>query len=319
MKRIVNRSVRRFFRLLREHFEAVGLDPLFKIADEERLRPLRQRALDETLEAAYAAPSEEERQLFSQFEDQQIAELMQQCHHFLLAQADPWGFAQAQTGEAAESLARWTPLLERLCADQLEGAAELLPALEQILHQGDGPARYAPALECDQALTEQLLLDARAGKLRGGKTAFARLSTKKAGPEESPESAARFKALREEWKKRVQLARDLLPQDEARAEADLRRADLLLVLGSSLTVNPAATLPRITLASGGEVVIVNRQPTFLDRCAALCLQATDEAMKDASLGDFNGDPRTARAPQRTTRRNFFPFTPFSTARTTVCP
>lgn len=30
----------------------------------------------------------------------------------------------------------------------------------------------------------------------------------------------------------------------------------------------------------------------LDRCAALCLQATDEAMKDASLGDFNGDPRT---------------------------
>ena len=54
-----------------------------------------------------------------------------------------------------------------------------------------------------------------------------------------------------------------------RAEADLRRADLLLVLGSSLTVNPAAALPRITLASGGEVVIVNRQPTFLDRCAAL--------------------------------------------------
>ena len=54
-----------------------------------------------------------------------------------------------------------------------------------------------------------------------------------------------------------------------RAEADLRRADLLLVLGSSLTVNPAAALPRITLASGGEVVIVNRQPTFLDRYAAL--------------------------------------------------
>lgn len=52
-----------------------------------------------------------------------------------------------------------------------------------------------------------------------------------------------------------------------RAEADLRRADLLLVLGSSLTVNPAASLPRITLASGGNLVIVNRQPTPLDRYA----------------------------------------------------
>ena len=39
-----------------------------------------------------------------------------------------------------------------------------------------------------------------------------------------------------------------------------------------------------------------KEPTLndpsLDRCAALCLQAADEAMKDSSLSDFNGDPRT---------------------------
>lgn len=50
---------------------------------------------------------------------------------------------------------------------------------------------------------------------------------------------------------------------------DRAEADLLLVLGSSLTVNPAAALPRITLASGGNIVIVNRQPTPLDRYAVL--------------------------------------------------
>ncbi len=53
------------------------------------------------------------------------------------------------------------------------------------------------------------------------------------------------------------------------AERDLSRADLLLVLGSSLTVNPAASLPRITLSCGGKVVIVNKQRTPLDRYAAL--------------------------------------------------
>jgi NAD-dependent deacetylase len=52
-------------------------------------------------------------------------------------------------------------------------------------------------------------------------------------------------------------------QDEAQA------ADLMLVLGSSLTVNPAAALPRITLSYGGEVVIVNNMETYLDGRAFL--------------------------------------------------
>ena len=42
------------------------------------------------------------------------------------------------------------------------------------------------------------------------------------------------------------------------------RADVMLVLGTSLTVFPAAGLPRLTLQAGGKVVIVNAQPTSLD-------------------------------------------------------
>lgn len=52
------------------------------------------------------------------------------------------------------------------------------------------------------------------------------------------------------------------------AEEDFTRADLLLVLGSSLTVYPVASLPELTLHAGGKVVIVNAQPTSLDRYAA---------------------------------------------------
>jgi len=60
--------------------------------------------------------------------------------------------------------------------------------------------------------------------------------------------------------------------DEAlleRADRELRQAELLLVLGSSLTVQPAASMPLLTLYSGGKVVIVNAQPTSLDKRAAL--------------------------------------------------
>ena len=58
---------------------------------------------------------------------------------------------------------------------------------------------------------------------------------------------------------------DLLDQ----AFRDLQGADLLLVLGSSLTVHPAADLPMCTYYGGGRIVIVNAQPTPLDRYAAL--------------------------------------------------
>ena len=45
-------------------------------------------------------------------------------------------------------------------------------------------------------------------------------------------------------------------------------ADVMLVLGTSLTVFPAAGLPRLTLQRGGKVFIVNAQPTPLDDYAS---------------------------------------------------
>ncbi|HPS08996.1 MAG TPA: NAD-dependent protein deacylase, partial [Kiritimatiellia bacterium] len=63
-----------------------------------------------------------------------------------------------------------------------------------------------------------------------------------------------------------------------------QKADLMLVLGSSLTVHPAASVPPLTVRAGGELVIVNAQPTPLDRVATLCypdLAAFAEAALEA--------------------------------------
>ena len=53
------------------------------------------------------------------------------------------------------------------------------------------------------------------------------------------------------------------------AVENMRAADLVLCCGTSLTVNPAATLPAIALQSGAKLVIVNASPTPLDRFAAI--------------------------------------------------
>jgi NAD-dependent deacetylase len=61
-----------------------------------------------------------------------------------------------------------------------------------------------------------------------------------------------------------------LPADALReATQEAQEADLMLILGTSLTVHPAASLPRYTLRQGGEIVIVNNMPTPMDAMAAL--------------------------------------------------
>jgi len=54
-----------------------------------------------------------------------------------------------------------------------------------------------------------------------------------------------------------------------RADQEFRCCDLVLVLGTSLVVNPAAMLPSIALRRGAKVVIVNAQPTYLDDYAEM--------------------------------------------------
>ena len=56
-----------------------------------------------------------------------------------------------------------------------------------------------------------------------------------------------------------------------RAEAEARACDLMLVLGSSLQVYPAAGLPLIAKRSGAMLAIVNRDPTPQDDIADLVL------------------------------------------------
>ena len=65
---------------------------------------------------------------------------------------------------------------------------------------------------------------------------------------------------------------DPMPQNEMRlADRHSRRADLMLVLGSSLVVEPAASLVGVALRSGARVVLINQGETPYDHAATLRL------------------------------------------------
>ena len=73
-----------------------------------------------------------------------------------------------------------------------------------------------------------------------------------------------------------------MPEDALRrAFAIARESNLMLVVGSSLVVHPAARLPEITVASGGRLAIVNNEPTPLDGLAAVVVRSSAGAVLSA--------------------------------------
>jgi NAD-dependent protein deacetylase/lipoamidase len=71
----------------------------------------------------------------------------------------------------------------------------------------------------------------------------------------------------------VVLFGEALPEAELRsAQLLAMSADVVLVVGSSLQVYPAAGIPRQARAQGAELVIVNAEPTPFDDVAAVVIQ-----------------------------------------------
>jgi NAD-dependent deacetylase len=71
----------------------------------------------------------------------------------------------------------------------------------------------------------------------------------------------------------------VMPQDALRrAFAVARSTDLMLVVGSSLVVQPAARLPQIAVASGAQLAIVNNEPTPLDSLADVVVRSNAGAV-----------------------------------------
>jgi NAD-dependent deacetylase len=70
----------------------------------------------------------------------------------------------------------------------------------------------------------------------------------------------------------ISFGQSLVAEDLARAEEASAACDLFLSIGTSLTVYPVAWLPERALANGARLVIINAEPTPLDRRAHAALR-----------------------------------------------
>lgn len=71
----------------------------------------------------------------------------------------------------------------------------------------------------------------------------------------------------------ISFGQSLVPEDLDRAERAARRCDLMLAVGTSLTVTPICEVVPIARRSGAAVVIVNGEPTPYDPLAEVVINA----------------------------------------------
>ena len=82
----------------------------------------------------------------------------------------------------------------------------------------------------------------------------------------------------------VSFGQPLVAHDLLRAEAAARTCDLLLTVGTTLTVYPIADLPRVAQASGARVVTLNGEPTAFDDRADAVLRGPIAELLPAIVG-----------------------------------
>ena len=82
----------------------------------------------------------------------------------------------------------------------------------------------------------------------------------------------------------VVLFGELLPfESYGQAYDAAEQAELFICIGSSLLVEPVASLPRIAVANGAVLVIINRDPTPYHPQADLCLSGEISAELTGTL------------------------------------
>ena len=67
------------------------------------------------------------------------------------------------------------------------------------------------------------------------------------------------------------------------ATKEVENSDCLIVIGTSLLVHPAASLPLIAAASGSKVIIINKEPTNSDYLAKVVIRGNATSVMDKIL------------------------------------
>lgn len=222
--------------VLRRHFEAIDLDPQFRLGGQQELLLLRQDVLEELFAAEYEKGEAGFLHFVSDYGDDRgdavLHQLVERLFLFSLAQPfpDQWLQRQAQAFELAEgvhlSLTIWYPVVQNEIALVLE---EVSARVDELIHAAEvaGAAAYLDAFQEDRVHVQRLLQAFSDGQWQALYDAFSTLCFSRLKPERQLDDATK-KDLQERRKKikdlLEQISEKYFRETEAELLEDLRRA-----------------------------------------------------------------------------------------------
>jgi len=155
--------------VVRSHFHALDLDPLFRIADETESALIRLDALEELFEEKYE--NEDKDSMFFKLvesygggrDDSSLREIIMTVHRFISSYPWPeqWLSEQAEAYNADDperfSITQWTQILLKGAAAELQGIKSMLERAAEHAGCAEGLEPYCGALDSDIAEIDRML------------------------------------------------------------------------------------------------------------------------------------------------------------------
>ncbi|MDO4547192.1 MAG: UvrD-helicase domain-containing protein [Clostridia bacterium] len=144
--------------VLRQHFEAVGVDPGYRILDDAEERRMQSQAIDAALEKAMEDPDDGFVALCFGREINQVKQIIKEMYAFSRARPDPEGFLDMALEAMPESDGEiWFSTLYEAARGCLMEAEALMDEASGICSRNDGPYVYASCVEMDASAIKHML------------------------------------------------------------------------------------------------------------------------------------------------------------------
>lgn len=205
--------------LMRERFEAAGVDPAFRIMETAEADRMLSNALREAMDEVYARGGEGLECLTCGRDARSVSELAAALYRFARNRPNPWAWLEESLRccDAPEFVARCCAILEEDAKALLRDAAALYADALRVCMLSDGPLHYAAAIEQDVLLLEEALLK-QGDALRAALSSFSQ--TRPGRGKCDPELLEEAKALRKGAQERIQKSARALT-DPVRAAQDM--------------------------------------------------------------------------------------------------
>lgn len=154
-------------KVARQHYNKLGIDPAFRVADEGETLMLKDEVIDDLFEEKYASENPDNflylvENYTDGTSDAKLRELVLKTYEFIRSYPDPENWIEKQKESYRGNFEKWFDIMKSQICIQVKGALELEQEAINIIKE-TGPETYLPMIESDILQLQNILKQSKIG------------------------------------------------------------------------------------------------------------------------------------------------------------